>query len=252
MIQHLKKAFLMHCKKSIVCKIADCIVEIPATGDMVTRCRNYLYEGNAGIDFSIQDEMYNLERWKGLSERQSIYIESGFQFYKKLLAFNGLMIHSSAVEVDGKAYLFSGPSTVGKSTHTHLLKRVFGNDEVIIFNDDKPAIRRLEEKWFAYGTPWSGKNGLNQNKKVPLVGICFLKQGEDNVIRRLEKKEIIRIIISQTSHKLKTYEQLDLMLALVDQLVREIPIYELTNRPEPEAARLSYETMRRGAEEAGL
>jgi hypothetical protein len=38
----------------------------------------------------------------------------------------------------------------------------------------------------------------------------------------------------------------------VDRLVREIPIYELTNKPELDAARLSYETMHRGAEEANL
>ena len=39
------------------------------------------------------------------------------------------------------------------------------------------------------------------------------------------------------------------MLSLVDQLVRGIPIFELENRPEPEAAKLSYETMLRAAQE---
>jgi len=34
--------------------------------------------------------------------------------------------------------------------------------------------------------------------------------------------------------------------------LEQIPVYELENRPEPAAAVLSYETMRRGALEAGL
>ena len=42
------------------------------------------------------------------------------------------------------------------------------------------------------------------------------------------------------------------MLALVDQLVREIPVFELENRPEPEAAKLSYETMLCAAQERKL
>ena len=91
-----------------------------------------------------------------------------------------------------------------------------------------------------------------ENMKVPVAGICFLKQGTENCIRRLSNAEAVGMILSQTIYKFKQVERMDLMLNLVDQLVREIPIYELTNKPEPEAARLSYETMRKGAEEAGL
>ena len=47
-------------------------------------------------------------------------------------------------------------------------------------------------------------------------------------------------------------ENLDLMLSHVDNLVERIPVFELENRPEPEAALLSYNTMRQAAEEIGL
>ena len=79
-----------------------------------------------------------------------------------------------------------------------------------------------------------------------------MKQADHNSIRRLSKAEAIQKILSQTFHKFKKVERLDKMLTLLDQIVREIPVYELENRPEPEAAKLSYETMRRGAEEYGL
>ena len=39
---------------------------------------------------------------------------------------------------------------------------------------------------------------------------------------------------------------------LPDKLVQMIPVYEMECLPNEEAARLSYETMRRGAEEAGF
>ena len=46
------------------------------------------------------------------------YIFVGLEFYRKLLLQGGMMIHASAVEVDGRVYLFSADSGTGKSTHT--------------------------------------------------------------------------------------------------------------------------------------
>jgi len=233
------------------CRIAELVVKIPATRDMFSRCRGYISTDSYVEDIVISKEEYRLEKWLGLSKDDAIYLESGFQFYRKLLDFNGMMLHASAVLINDKVYLFSGPSTVGKSTHTGLWKQIHG-DRAIIINDDKPALRRLADGWFAYGTPWCGKDGINANRKAKLAGICFLKQGAENSIRRLTKIEALRMVLSQTSHKFRSRERLEFKLKLVEQLINEIPIYELVNRPEPEAAILSYETMRRGAEEAGL
>lgn len=197
-------------------------------------------------DIIIREELYQLDRWKECSEELNIYLQSGFQFYRQLLNFNGIMLHSSALELDGKAYLFSGPCGVGKSTHTKLWQSTFG-DKVKVFNDDKPALRRLNDGWYAYGTPWCGKDGININMKVPLGGICFLKQSTENSIRRLESKEAIVKVISQTTYHLRDPKQMDKLLEIVGKLVEEVPIYELCNRPEPEAALLSYNTMRTDA-----
>jgi len=43
-----------------------------------------------------------------------------------------------------------------------------------------------------------------------------------------------------------------MMLSLLEKLIREIPVFELENRPELEAAQLSYETMCQAAQEMGL
>ena len=118
---------------------------------------------------------------------------------------------------------------------------------------DKPLIRRAPDgRFWAYGTPWCGKDGINQNKKLPLAGICFMKQAKENKIRPLSQPEAVQNIISQTIRQFYLVKDLDLMLTQVGKLVKSVPVFELENRPEPEAARLSYETMRRAAEELGL
>lgn len=164
--------------------------------------------------------------------------------------YNGLMLHASAAALGGRAYLFSGPCGRGKSTHTRLWQQTFG-EAVQVFNDDKPALRRLDGRWYAYGTPWCGKDGINLNQKWPLGGICFLEKSQENRIRRLPAAEALPLILAQTTYRLPP-QYMELLLASLDSLLREIPVFLLENRPEEAAARLSFETMRRAAEEEGL
>ena len=164
--------------------------------------------------------------------------------------YNGLMLHASAAALGGRAYLFSGPCGRGKSTHTHLWQQTFG-EAVQVFNDDKPALRRLDGRWYAYGTPWCGKDGINLNQKWPLGGICFLEKSQENRIRGLPAAEALPLILAQTTYRLPP-QYMELLLASLDSLLREIPVFLLENRPEEAAARLSFETMRRAAEEEGL
>ena len=235
----------------MLCKIADLIVEVPDAGGMAPRCRVYLYDGAQAPDIILTPEQYSPKRWPALSWEGLCYMESGVNFYGKLLRFHGMMLHASAVAFDGRAYLFSAPSGTGKSTHTKLWQAVFG-DAAQVFNDDKPALRHLDGVWYAYGTPWSGKDGINQNKKLLLGGICYLKRGTENKIRRLTPQEAMKRIVSQTMRRFALVENLDLMLGHVDLLVRNIPVYELECLPNEDAARLSCEIMRSGAEEMGL
>ena len=140
------------------------------------------------------------------------------------------------------------PGTAGEKLRIPF-REAFGYDRELMLNDDKPALRLENGRWYAYGTPWCGKDGINQNKKVPLAGICFLQQAKENKIRRLSKQEAISRIFSQTLYRFKKTENLDLMLQNTDRLVRKIPVFELHNLPEPAAAMLSYETMSRAAQE---
>ena len=43
------------------------------------------------------------------------YLWLGFDYYRKLPAFDGIMLHSSCIAVDGYAYLFSAACGFGKN-----------------------------------------------------------------------------------------------------------------------------------------
>ena len=236
---------------SMLYKIADLIVEVPDSGGMAHRCREYLTSQNNSADIIIRADRYNPQKYPTFNENDVAYMESGNQFSYALLNFNGFYLHSSAVEFEGGAYLFSGPCGMGKSTHTRLWQQSFG-DAAQVFNDDKPALRCVDGVWYAYGTPWCGKDGINQNKRVRLAGICFLRRGEKNDIHRLDALRASTSIMSQTLYRFRDEQKLDLVLSHISDLVSKIPVFEFYNLPLPESAELSCRTMQAAAREAGI
>lgn len=164
------------------------------------------------------------------------FFESG-KFSATILDYDGFVFHASAIEYEGNAYLFSANSGVGKSTHTSLWKKVF--KDVTFINDDKPALRLIDGKFYAFGTPWSGKSTLNSNVKVPLKAICFIERGDKNVIERIPPQQAIPLILQQTMRKAGPVKTARL-LELIDVLLKTTPIYVLKCLPNEEAAIVAY------------
>lgn len=162
-------------------------------------------------------------------------------FYTKLLDFDGFMLHSSAVVVDDRAYLFSAPSGTGKSTHTEQWLRLFG-DRAYILNDDKPGILVRDSAVFAAGSPWSGKSDLNQNAVVPLQGICVLSRSEENWIKPLPQRQAIYHLLNQTLRPTAP-EQADRLMCLLDSCMRTVPVWQMGCNISPEAAKCAYGAM---------
>ena len=173
------------------------------------------------------------------------YFFTGAVFYAGLIRFGGFMLHSSAVVMDGKAYLFTADSGTGKSTHTSLWKKTFGEDRVQILNDDKPAIRIAKEGVYACGTPWSGKTSQNINKIVPVAAIGFLERSEENWIERRNGGEMVGKLLKQTVRP-PVKEEMDALLTYVDKVLTEVPVYALGVNMSEDAARMAYETMSKG------
>ena len=228
---------------AMVCRIADLIVSVPTGDGLADRCAPYRCGEEGTPDIFIHTDRYRAERYDPRIRQSTVaYMESAYQFYRQLLGYDGFYLHASAVALDGKAYLFSGPSGMGKSTHTRLWQQVFG-DRAIVFNDDKPALRYRNGQWYAYGTPWCGKDGINVNLRLPLAGICFLQQAGENRIRRLPVIQALSRFLTQTIYKELDAREMGLLMASADRLLREIPVFELENRPEPAAVRLAYAAM---------
>lgn len=181
-------------------------------------------------------EIYDLP-----NDESGEYMYLGTEFYNYLIEFGGFMLHSSAVVHNGKAYLFSAPSGTGKSTHTQLWVKNF--EDAYILNDDKPAIRLEDGKFYVYGTPFSGKSDLNVNECVPLGGICALERGEKNSIEKMSPQEAMFRILDQTVRPTDE-RKMGLLLGVLDELIKKDKCYKLKCNMDAEACEVSYNGMK--------
>ncbi len=171
------------------------------------------------------------------------YMLTGSDFYTDLIKFNGILLHSSCVVVDGVAYAFSADSGTGKSTHTQLWLKHFG-DRAYILNDDKPAIRIIDGKPYACGTPWSGKYDYSTPAVVPLAGICFLSRSETNQIKKADTGKAIYNIFSQTVRRLGE-SRMNLLMDNLNEIFKLVPIYDLGCNMSDDAVLCSYNAMKK-------
>lgn len=223
-------------------KIAGLTVKMDSFGRTEKQAEPYSIPSCGSVDMQISTRAYDLaEKWPEFSEELREYLATGILFYKELLNRDGLMLHSSAVVVDGKAYLFTADPGTGKSTHTGLWLRRFG-DRAFVLNDDKPALRLENGTWYAYGTPWSGKNDISKNTGVPLAGIAVLERGAENEIAPFGGIGAVSAIMKQVNRPREAEYRVRLM-ELMDKLITTVPVWKLRCNMDPDAVRVSYEAM---------
>ena len=222
-------------------KIADLIVEMDPKGRTLQQAEPYVYNGDAPADISIAfDPAEILKKSPDLeTEDLAEYMTSGTLFARYILNFDGYYLHSSAVVLDGKAYLFTAPSGTGKSTHTEKWVKLFGAHYL---NDDKPVIRYVDGKWMAYGTPWSGKHNLSSNEGVPVGGIACLQRGEKNSIAPMPVAKALPYFMGQSVFYL-TAARMEKKLQFLDRMLQEVPVWDLRCLPDDAAAYMSREVM---------
>ena len=226
-------------------EIAGLQVDMEVSGRTALQAAPYEVDSNGPADVVLTcDDQRILELNPQLQTLEMAqYMGTGRYFSQALLQFDGLYLHSSAVMLDGKAYLFSAPSGTGKSTHAEKWCRLFG---AIYINDDKPVLRCKDGLWSAYGTPWSGKHDLSTPAGYPVGGIAFVHRGKENSLERMQPAQALSLFLSQSLWKMGDKEKMAKQLQMVGDLLTKVPVWKLTCNLEDAAAHMSRQGMQEG------
>jgi hypothetical protein len=140
----------------------------------------------------------------------------------------GRLMHASSVVRDGRAYLFSGVSGVGKTTISRLAP-----GDVQLLTDEMSFVRREAEGYFAYGTPFAGDLARpGENIRAPLTTIFLLAQGRENRIDDVSRSEAVRGILANTLFFAQDVELVQAVFAGAVELAAQVPVRRLTFLPD--------------------
>ena len=218
-------------------------------------CGDYASEGAPELVVSVAPE--DILREREISDREDAaenrplrsysdsYLETLVayrQIAEHMPAWDTVLLHGSAVAVDGTAYLFAARSGIGKSTHARLWRELLG-DRARMVNDDKPLVRVGGGEAIVFGTPWNGKHRLGENIAAPLRAVCFLQRAEENRIRPVSPAEAYPELVRQT-YRPADPAMMAKTLELLDKICASVSFWRLGCNMDIEAAQVAYEAMK--------
>lgn len=189
----------------------------------------YLYSENekADITLSIPKEM---EAEHEIFVRTNIWNYLAFE--DVLINHQAFILHSSFISWQNNGILFTAPSGTGKSTQADLWKKY---EDADIYNGDRTIIRKIDGKYYGFGSPYAGSSGIYRNESAPIKAIVVIEQGPDNVIRRLHGREAFLPLFRETLMNTWNKEYMEKMTDLLMDAACQIPVYHLSCRPDQDA-----------------
>lgn len=153
-------------------------------------------------------------------------------FENPLLYYQAFFLHSSFISWQNNGILFTAPSGTGKSTQADLWKKY---EDADIYNGDRTIIRKIDGKYYGFGSPYAGSSGIYRNESAPIKAIVVIEQGPDNVIRRLHGREAFLPLFRETLMNTWNKEYMEKMTDLLMDAAYQIPVYHLSCRPDQDA-----------------
>jgi hypothetical protein len=147
-------------------------------------------------------------------------------------------IHSSSILYKGKAWLFSGHSGMGKSTHTKLWNTLYhtpfinGDLNLMTITKDGPVI---------HGIPWCGTSEIYDTNTYPLGGIVLLGRADTDSCEELPPNEQSLFVMQRLISPSWTEELFSCNLDFTTKLAKQLPICRLKCTKEPSAAQTMKE-----------
>lgn len=161
-------------------------------------------------------------------------------FYSNSVKHRMIQIHSSLISYAEKGIMFLGPSGIGKTTQAELWNKYKGTT---IINGDRVFVQETTDGFLGWGTPWHGSSPYCENTSVPLKAMVVLRQAPENSIRELTGFEKVSEVSNSVFYPQWLENGMELCLETLDHLLTNIPVYQLSCRPDEDAVRLTEQAI---------
>lgn len=152
-----------------------------------------------------------------------------------------LLIHASLVRNNNFGYAFIAKSGTGKSTQVSMwLRHIAGSD---LMNDDNPIIRCIDNKFWIFGSPWSGKTPCYRNIKARLGAITRIDRATTNSVDKLPPIQAFASLLPSCSSMKWDSDIYNAICDTITKIVETTGIYTLHCLPNKEAAEVCYKAI---------
>lgn len=141
-----------------------------------------------------------------------------------LLAMEGgFQVHASSAIRNGRAFIFAGISGAGKTTTVRLAPH-----DAVVLTDEISYVRRTENGYRAYGTPFAGElSRPGANASGPVERVCLLKQSQENRLRPVKQCEAIRALMRHVLFFAQDEELVERVLDAVVHFASSVEVMEM-------------------------
>ncbi|MGD2037546.1 MAG: hypothetical protein PVH28_06645 [Desulfobacterales bacterium] len=148
-----------------------------------------------------------------------------------LARIGSIIVHACGIDHGGKGLLFVGESGAGKSTLTRIWNKENG---VEILSDDRIIIRKMNDQYWMYGTPWHGDAKFASPAKVKLEKVFFIKHGRANFIKAVSGTFPVLQFLKASFPPYWDKNCMEFAMKFFNDLVATVPCRELSFLPDSE------------------
>jgi len=205
---------------------------------LIKKSRSYIYNSPIGQQTMFINKAFDRVTAYLLSKKDkdwSQYITAIVYDFLQVLLINyfalnkkGIFVHSIGMkDLGGKGLLFAGKSGAGKSTAARLW---YKHSRVMVLNDDRIIVRRLNGKFLIYGSPWNGEFNdylKSHIESAPLDKLFFIYHASQNTIQHISKKQAFSLLYPAIFPTFWDKARLENVVSFCQDLVKDISCFKL-------------------------
>ena len=140
----------------------------------------------------------------------------------------GVIMHACGVSDQERGLAFCGVSEAGKST----LAKLWKDTSATVLTDERLIIRRVDGRFWVYGTPWVGDANIFSPEEAILEKLFIIRHSAKNSIQPLSSPEATSQLLVRSFPPFFDQVGMQNILELLAQIAEMIPCYDLSFFPD--------------------
>jgi hypothetical protein len=141
----------------------------------------------------------------------------------------GVIIHGCGIKKDDRGLLFVGESGAGKTTMARIWSR---ESDAEVLSDDRTLVRKKDDHFVMYGTPWHGEGKFGSPGSVKLDQIFFIKHAKENSILRSNNAQSVTQLLQCSFPPFWDVAGMEYSMDVFSDLAAAIPCRMLSFKPD--------------------